>query len=55
VDKFQGNSDFRIFRDWREVIVPGDVDASMNNTPDHRQVPISLAAARAGKHVLAFR
>ncbi len=51
VDHYYGNSDCVAYRDWREAIGGADVDAIMNSTPDHWHVPISLAAARAGKHV----
>lgn len=39
------------FRDFRELIARDDVDAVHIVTPDHWHVPISLAAARAGKDV----
>ncbi len=37
--------------DYRDVIQRKDIDAVLIATPDHTHVPISLAAARAGKDV----
>jgi len=51
VDAFYKNSDCRAHADWRELIAREDIDAIMNSTPDHWHVPISIAAARLGKHV----
>lgn len=51
VDRYYGNSDCAVYRDWREVVARADIDAVMNSTPDHWHVPISLAAVKAGKHV----
>jgi myo-inositol 2-dehydrogenase / D-chiro-inositol 1-dehydrogenase len=39
------------FRDWRELLARGDIDAVMISTPDHWHVPMALAAARAGKDI----
>ena len=39
------------FTDFRELIARDDIDAVHVVTPDHWHVPISLAAARAGKDV----
>lgn len=51
VDKHYKNSDCSATTDWREVVGRDDIDAIMNSTPDHWHVPISLVAARQGKHV----
>ena len=51
VDAFYKNADCKALADWREVLALRDVDAIMNSTPDHWHVPISIAAARTGKHV----
>ncbi len=39
------------FKDWRELIARKDIDAVMISTPDHWHVPMSIAAARAGKDI----
>ena len=38
--------------DWREVVAADGIDAVVVSTPDHWHVPVSLAAARAGKDIL---
>ncbi|MGB2820481.1 MAG: Gfo/Idh/MocA family oxidoreductase, partial [Phycisphaerae bacterium] len=37
--------------DFRDLLARGDIDAVMISTPDHWHVPMSIAAARAGKDV----
>jgi len=49
-DKY-GNTDCSTYKDWRDVIARADIDAVMISTPDHWHVPISIAAAKAGKDV----
>lgn len=39
------------YRDYRKVLARDDIDAVMISTPDHWHVPMSLAAARAGKDI----
>ena len=39
------------YNDFREVVGRSDIDAVVVATPDHWHVPISLAAARAGKDI----
>jgi len=51
VDKHCGNRDCKTYGDFREVIGRDDVDAVYIATPDHWHAPITIAAARAGKHV----
>lgn len=41
----------RCFQDFRELLSLKDIDAVIIATPDHWHVPISIAAAKAGKHV----
>lgn len=41
----------RCRQDFREVLSRNDVDAVLVGTPDHWHVPVSLAAAKAGKHI----
>lgn len=53
VDQHCGNSDCRTYRDFREVLARGDLDAVVISTPDHWHVPLSMAALRAGKDVFS--
>ncbi len=39
------------YNDFREVLARSDIDAVAISTPDHWHVPISIAAARAGKDI----
>jgi predicted dehydrogenase len=41
----------RCAQDFRATLTRDDIDAVLVGTPDHWHVPISIAAARAGKHV----
>ncbi len=41
----------RCFQNFRELLALADVDAVLVGTPDHWHVPVSIAAAKAGKHV----
>lgn len=49
-DKY-GNNDCAVYTDFRDVLARDDIDAVMISTPDHWHVPISIAAAKAGKDV----
>jgi len=51
VNKKYGNSDCATYGDFRDVLARADIDAVMISTPDHWHVPISIAAARAGKDI----
>jgi predicted dehydrogenase len=51
VNKKYGNTDCATCSDFREIIERDDIDAVMISTPDHWHVPISIAAAKAGKDV----
>lgn len=51
VNKKYGNKDCASYKDFREVLERDDIDAVMISTPDHWHVPISIAAAKAGKDV----
>ena len=46
-----GNTDCAAYKDFRNVLARDDIDAVMISTPDHWHVPISIAAAKAGKDV----
>jgi myo-inositol 2-dehydrogenase / D-chiro-inositol 1-dehydrogenase len=51
IDKHYGNSDCKLFTDFRETLEMPDLDAVMNSTPDHWHALISLAAIAKGLHV----
>ncbi|MHC4619884.1 MAG: Gfo/Idh/MocA family protein [Planctomycetota bacterium] len=51
VNRKYENQDCAVYKDFREVLARGDIDAVMISTPDHWHVPISLAAAKAGKDI----
>jgi len=51
VNKRYGNNDCATYQDFRDVLAREDIDAVMISTPDHWHVPISIAAAKAGKDV----
>ena len=51
VNEKYGNKDCATYKDFREVLARKDIDAVMISTPDHWHVPISIAAAKAGKDV----
>jgi len=51
VNKKYGNKDCATYNDFRKIIERDDIDAVMISTPDHWHVPISIAAAKAGKDV----
>ncbi|MBI5384161.1 MAG: Gfo/Idh/MocA family oxidoreductase [Verrucomicrobia bacterium] len=51
VDDFNKNQDCRAYNDFREVIARQDIDAVYVATPDHWHPLVTIAAARAGKHV----
>ncbi len=51
VNKKYGNRDCATYNDFRKIIERNDIDAVMISTPDHWHVPISIAAAKAGKDV----
>ena len=41
----------KAYEDFREVLARPDIDAVLIATPDHWHVPMSILAARAGKHI----
>lgn len=45
------NEDCRTYSDFQEVLARKDIDAVLVATPDHWHVPISIAAAKAGKDI----
>lgn len=51
VDQRQGGHDCAAVHDFREVLARRDVDAVYIATPDHWHALVTVAAARAGKHV----
>lgn len=48
--RLQGAGGARV-QDFRELLALDDVDAVLVGTPDHWHVSVSIAAAKAGKHV----
>ncbi len=51
VDSHYKNSDCRAYTDFRELLARGDIDAVGIASTDHWHVPMSIAAAKAGKDV----
>jgi len=51
VDGYNQNQDCRTYNDFREVLARPDVDAVYIATPDHWHALVTIAAARAGKHI----
>ena len=51
VEEKQGKGTCTAYNDFREVIAHDDVDAVYIATPDHWHALITIAAAKAGKHV----
>jgi len=51
VDARQGGTGCRAYNDFREVLARQDIDAVYVATPDHWHALVTIAAARAGKHV----
>jgi predicted dehydrogenase len=51
VNQKYGSRDCSTYRHFRDVLERRDIDAVMISTPDHWHVPISIAAAQAGKDV----
>ncbi len=51
VDKHYGDTECRLFTDFREALSMEGVNAVMDSTPDHWHAHVSLAAIRKGYHV----
>jgi len=51
VNQRYANKDCKLYSDFREVIARKDIDAVTVTTPDHWHAIISVAAAKAGKHI----
>lgn len=51
VDEAYGNTDCKVFTDYREALEMPGLDAVMNSTTDHWHAITSLAAIRKGLHV----
>jgi predicted dehydrogenase len=49
--KSGGGNFCEAYEDFRDVLARKDIDAVLIATPDHWHVPISVLAARAGKHI----
>ncbi len=51
VDAHYKNTDCKMYTDFREVLARDDIDAVTIGSPDHWHVPMTIAAAKAGKDV----
>lgn len=51
VNRLYGDAACRTTADFREVVASREVDAVVVATPDHWHALVSIAAARAGKHI----
>jgi len=51
INNVNDNQNCRAYTDFREVIARKDIDAVIVATPDHWHSLISIAAAKAGKHI----
>jgi predicted dehydrogenase len=51
VDAHYENNDCRAYNDFRELVARDDIDAVGVATADHWHVPVTIAAAKAGKDV----
>lgn len=51
IDEHYGNSDCKLYRDFRELLARPDIDAVLVATGDRWHAPASIFAARAGKDV----
>ncbi|MCL1922148.1 MAG: Gfo/Idh/MocA family oxidoreductase [Kiritimatiellaeota bacterium] len=53
VDQAYGNSDCKMFQDFRHIITDKAIDAIVISTPDHWHIPMSLMGLDAGKDVFS--
>jgi hypothetical protein len=51
VNQRYGNQDCQTYRDFRDVLARGDIDAVLIGTPDHWHAIITIEACRQGKDV----
>lgn len=51
VDAHYKNTDCKAYTDFRELLAREDIDAVTIGSPDHWHVPMTIAAAKAGKDV----
>ncbi|MFH1742422.1 MAG: Gfo/Idh/MocA family oxidoreductase [bacterium] len=51
VDDHYKNTDCKMYTDFRELLARDDIDAVTIGSPDHWHVPMTIAAAKAGKDV----
>jgi predicted dehydrogenase len=51
VNTYYGNSDCKVYVDFRDILARPDIDAVSIASPDHWHVPMTVLAAKAGKDV----
>jgi len=53
VDNAYGNTDCKMYQDFRHIIADKSIDALVISTPDHWHIPMSLMGLEAGKDIFS--